>query len=317
MAFLLSPSLFDLLAAPTTNADASTLAPGHTFAASAAVGTPLDPLLDEAEAATLPHECASEETFRLELNASTEYDERYVKHRADVWHWSKLPANVTFECRNDTVLSRLYGLRNSSKGTSSKGTSSKDALQILVVGNGPLDTSLQPECIDTFEEVVRFNDFSTEPRAGRRTTVHVVNSVTEKYAEDAWVVLSLECAAPDVHLEDERLCAPNAESRAMLCSSPPKVQELRDANEWDGGDDDPSRGFLLATLFSEQSLLRLVGFTDDGAHASGTVDEGGEHLIDAHHIREEHLVMNAAGIGLSRAHVRSVQRVPYVSHLKQ
>ena len=55
--------------------------------------------------------------------------------------------------------------------------------------------------------------------------------------------------------------------------------------------------FLFLALFRPPGT-RLIGFTDDGAHANGTVDEGGDHLISSHHVREEHHVLfeaNAAG----------------------
>jgi len=247
----------------------------------------VDQTTPAAAVAPLPAECESEDAFRLELDDTIKYEDMYLEHRARVWNWAAT-TDIAFECRNETVLDGLYAMRNFTR---------RKPTQHLVLGNGPLSAELAPTCIDAFEEVVRFNDYSKMEEAGTRTTIHVVNSIVTTYSADAWVVLSLECMVPDIQVESDRLCVPSAEARAQLCSSPPEVEALREAGEWDGGDDDPSRGFLYAALFGSSGLLRLSGFTDDAAHADGTVDEGGEHLIDNHHIHEEHYVMKAAGIG--------------------
>ena len=70
------------------------------------------------------------------------------------------------------------------------------------------------------------------------------------------------------------------------------MQRLEDEwwNWWDNSEDDPSRGFLFLALFRPPGT-RMIGFSDDGAHANGTVDEGGEHLLNSHHVREEHHVL--------------------------
>jgi hypothetical protein len=221
----------------------------------------------------LPTTCPGEDAFEVTLDPAATYNDVYLRHRTRIWEWAQRRHDVAFDCQNATVAALLYKLRNSST-------------QALMVGNGPPDPRITDECFDAFEEVIRFNDFSQD--YGSRTTVHVVNAVVNDYSPDAWVVLSLECVAPFVQ-EEPRFCMPSAEARAVLCSSPP---EVRDAGSDEVADDDPSRGFLFAALFARG--LRLTGFTDDGAHAPGTDDEGGEHLLDAHHICEEHYVMKVA-----------------------
>jgi hypothetical protein len=238
-------------------------------------------LAAQREKPRLPSKCPGERAFALDLEAST-YDQMYLQHRFAVWQWA-LASDVTFDCNNKTVAARLHALRNTST-------------QALMVGNGPPDARLTPECFDAFDEVIRFNDFSKD--YGSRTTVHVVNAVVKDYSPDAWVVLSLECVAPFV-TEEPRFCTPSAAARQVLCSSPAEIRILKEAGLLQPGDpnydDDPSRGFIFGALFPHG--LRLTGFTDDGAKAPGTVDEGADHLLDAHHITEEHYVLHRNHIG--------------------
>ena len=174
------------------------------------------------------------------------------------------------------------------------------------------------ECIEGFDEVVRFNDFSHA--VSSKATIHVVNSIVKEPAPDAWMLLSLECVHTDrLHPDlrnDSRLCRPSEEMRATLCASPPGIAN---ASIIDGStvsiEDDPSRGFLLLALMHGERNPQILGFTDDGESSVGTDPgkTGAAHLVAGHHILEEHKVLVDSGIlSLASQHHKPSKLTPSI-----
>jgi len=189
--------------------------------------------------------------------------------------------SVVFNCNSSAVLARLQRLRHS------------ESSSMLVVGNGPMAGLMTAECMGEFDEVVRFNEFSSA--ISDRATIHVVNALITRADPHAWLILGLECFADhDVHPDlasDPRVCTLNETWHRELCAVPKGGKPGHD----------PSRGFLAAALLRTE-VTRLTGFSDDALHKdSSKCDVGGglhvdSHLVDGHHIEEEHRVLVANGL---------------------
>ena len=232
--------------------------------------------------------CAAAD-FGVVLNRTASLRAEYVRQRERVMAYAHSD-NVPFECASPSVLSRLQRLRHAAHA------------RVLVAGNGPCAGSLSRACINLFDEVVRFNEFSRD--LSDRVTIHVVNAVSQRLSVDpkAWLILNLECTSPDHHhlreMGDPRLCSLTAEARRQVCASPPEFGVP--VTEHNTRNDDPSRGFLFVALV-HPSGTRMTGFSDDGLHSENKDCRNGGwhvngHLVNHHYVREEHSVLVNHGL---------------------